>query len=460
MGTPPRAIVAILAFALLLAPPARAQTRPPNVVFILADDLGYGDLGCYGQKVIQTPAVDRLAAEGMRFTDCYAGSTVCAPSRCALMTGKHTGHTSIRGNSANATIRAGELTVPAVFKSRGYATTLIGKWGCGEVDAPGDPLKVGFDSYFGYLNQTHAHNYYPTWLWRNDQKVPLRNVVPDEKPTGAGVATTRVDYSADLCADEAIKFLDERRQHPGQPFFLYLPFTLPHANNEGKQHGMEVPDDGPYAAHADWPEEDRHRAAMITRLDSYVARVMAKLKELNLDDDTIVFFTSDNGPHREGGSNPEYFHSSGPLRGIKRDLYEGGIRIPMIVRWPGHVAPAKTSAEPWAFWDLLPTAADLAGAPAPKGIDGVDVLPTLLGSADQHLADRFFYWEFHEGKFDSQAVRWRNWKALRPAKGAAWELYDLTADVGEQHNVAAKHPDVMKRVEEYVATARSEPQKD
>jgi arylsulfatase A-like enzyme len=447
--SPWRFAFALLGIAVLAAPTIRAAEKgKPNVIFILADDLGYGDLGCYGQKKILTPNIDKLAAEGTRFTSAYAGSTVCAPSRCALMTGKDTGHGAIRGNVANATLSADETTVPMIFKQAGYTTAIIGKWGLGEAGSPGMPTKKGFDSFYGYLNQVHAHNYYPTFLWRNQTKEKLQNIVPNETKEGAGVATVRKQYSNDLFADEAIKFLDD---HKGQQFFLYLPFTIPHANDENKPNGMEVPDLGPYAD-KNWPAPQKSEAAMITRLDGYVGRIMAKLAELNLDDNTLVFFTSDNGPHAEGGAIPAFFDSGGPFKGIKRDLYEGGIRMPMIARWPAHVPAGSISDAPWAFWDFLPTMAALVDQPAPSGIQGVNVLPTLLGQK-QNLADRYFFWQFHEGTRNWQAIRWQNWKAVQPRKNAKWELYDLSTDPGEAHNVAASHPDVMDKMKEHLKTA-------
>ncbi len=323
----------------------------PNIVFILADDLGYGDLACYGQRQIKTPAIDCLASQGMRFTACYAGSTVCAPSRCALMTGLHTGHARIRGND-RVPLEPDDVTVAKILKGAGYSTGIIGKWGLGEAETTGIPTRQGFDEWFGYLNQHHAHNYYPDYLWKNEWKVELPNVVKDN------VATTREVYSGDLFTREALDFLD---RHQRERFFLYLPFTLPHANNEAGKQGMEVPSDSPYSAEA-WPQPQKNHAAMITYLDTQVGHILAKLKELDLEKNTIVFFTSDNGPHREGGADPEFFASAGPLRGFKRSLHDGGIRVPMIVRYPGHIAPDTVSSQVWAFWDVLPTLAELAGA--------------------------------------------------------------------------------------------------
>jgi arylsulfatase A-like enzyme len=430
---------------------ARADGRP-NIVFILADDLGYGDVGCYGQKVIHTPNIDWLASQGMRFTDCYAGSTVCAPSRCTLMTGYHTGHTVVRGN-ANVPLRPEDLTVARVLKQAGYTTGIIGKWGLGEEDSTGIPNQQGFDYWFGYLNQVHAHNYYPEFLWRNTEKVPLRNEVqrmPGKEQSLGGVATKRVDYSNDLFAAEAIRFLDE---HQAGPFFLYLPFTIPHANNEAGKQGMEVPSYEPYAD-KDWPEPQKGHAAMITRLDGYVGRVLKRLKELEIDEQTVVFFTSDNGPHKEGGGDPAFFHSSGPLSGYKRSMHDGGIRVPMIARWPGKIQPGTTSGLPWAFWDFQPTAAELAGVKAPAGIDGISVVPTLLQQGGQKTHD-FLYWEFHEGGSSAQAVRMGDWKAVRSAPSAPIQLYDLRTDLAEANDVAAQHAAIVAQIAAYLNVART-----
>ena len=430
-----------------------AQRSVPNIIIILVDDLGYGDLGCYGQKQIKTPNLDRMASEGLRFTDCYAGSTVCAPSRCTLMTGFHTGHARIRGN-AMVPLRPEDATVAEILKQAGYTTALIGKWGLGEAGTTGIPTKKGFDSFFGYLNQVHAHNYYPDFLWRGEARVPLPNVVPAAagREFGVGVATKRVVYSHDLFAEEALNFVT---RHAKSPFFLYLAFTIPHANNESKGNGMEVPDLGPYAREA-WPAPEKGKAAMVSRMDADVGRLMAKLRELGIDEKTIVFFTSDNGPHKEGGVDPSFFHSSGPLQGVKRSLHDGGIREPMLVRWPGKIAPGRTSDLPWAFWDVLPTLAELAGAEAkiPAGIDGISVVPTLLDQGSQKRHD-FMYWEFHEGP-SQQAVRMGDWKAIRKRPAARLELYDLRHDLAEQTDVAAEHPDVVGRIEAYLKTARTE----
>lgn len=441
----------LVTIALIVFTAAVAAQTKPNIIFIHADDLGYGDLSCYGQRKFKTPNIDRLAAEGRRFTQYYAGSTVCAPSRSALMTGQHTGHTRIRGNARHPLLPE-DLTVAEVLKSTsgaGYKTALIGKWGLGEAGTTGVPNRQGFDYFFGYLNQRHAHNYYPTFLWRDDDRVKLRNVVPDEDKEGAGISTDKVDYTHDLMAEESLKVIE---RNSGGPFFLYLAFTIPHANNEAKQKGMEVPDLGEFAS-KDWPDQEKAKAAMIARMDRDVGRVMALLKKLGVDDNTLVFFTSDNGPHREGGADPDFFDSNGPLRGIKRDLYEGGIRVPMIARWPKRIKAGAMSDQVWAHWDLLPTVADIAGVKPPAGVDGISMLNALLGKKQRN--HEFLYWEFHERGF-SQAARMGDWKAVRGSPDSPLELYDLKNDLGEQNDVAAKHPEVVKKIEDYLKTCRTE----
>ena len=436
---------------LLLCPIAAFAGDQPNIIFILADDLGYGDLGCYGQKVIQTPNLDRMAAEGLRFTDCYAGSTVCAPSRCCLMTGLHTGHAFIRGNG-RFPLPPEEVTVAELLKQAGYTTALVGKWGLGEDGSTGHPNRQGFDYFFGYLNQGHAHNYYPEFLWRNEEKVPLRNVVDRSKKPNhpGGVATKRVDYSHDLMTEEALGFVEK---NAAGPFFLYLAYTLPHANNEAGKKGMEVPDFGPYADR-DWPEPQKGHAAMITRLDGDVGRLLALLKAKGIDENTFVLFASDNGPHKEGGADPAFFHSSGPLQGYKRSLHDGGIRVPGIARWPGKIRPGTESDLPWAFWDFLPTAAELAGVPVTRPIDGISIVPTLLGQGEQPRHE-FMYWEFHEGGSSKQAVRMGRWKAVGQWKKPI-ALYDLKTDIDESDDIAAKHPEIVAKIEAYLRGARTE----
>jgi arylsulfatase A-like enzyme len=427
--------------------PPQASARKPNIIFILADDLGYGDLGCYGQKKVRTPNIDALAADGMRFTQVYSGSTVCAPSRCALMTGLHTGHCQVRGN-ARVPLRPEDRTVAEVLKAAGYTTAIIGKWGLGEPDTTGIPTRKGFNYWFGYLNQRHAHNSWPTYLWRNEGKVPLKNVVPHEDPFGAGVASEKKEFSNDLFTIEALAFVERSKD---KPFFLYLTYTIPHANNEAGKDGMEVPSDEPYSAE-NWPQVEKNFAAAITRMDTDIGKLLAMLKRLGIDENTVVFFSSDNGSTREGGHDPTFFRSGGPLRGIKRDLYDGGIRVPMIVRRPGRVKAGSVSDQVWAFWDFLPTAAEIAGAKPPAGIDGLSMLPAIEGRPQ--AGHEYLYWEFHEGGF-SQAVRMGDWKGVRRAAGAT-ELYNLRDDLGETKDVAAGHPDVVKRIEEIFRTARTD----
>ncbi len=449
-------MLALLAPLTVRCAGASAPPRP-NILFILADDLGYGDLGCYGQQRIRTPRLDRMAAEGMVFTRAYAGSTVCAPSRCALMTGRHMGHARVRGNAGRnnplaQALRPEDVTVARVLRDAGYATGLIGKWGLGDVGPAetGLPRRQGFDYFFGYLNQRHAHNYYPTFLWRNEERVPLRNTVPNEDADGAGVSDNRVEYTPDLLIEEALAFV---RRHRDRPFFLYFSPTMPHANNEAGPDGMEVPDLGAYRD-LDWPRAQKAHAAMITRLDRDVGRLLDLLRELNLDQRTLVIFSSDNGPHREGGVDPAFNRSSGPLRGIKRDLYEGGIRVPFIARWPGRVPAGRVSAQVTAFWDFLPTAAELAGVANPPACDGISIVPTLLGRP-QRRQHEFLYWEFFEGGF-KQAIRADDWKGVRLAPGKPLELYDLKSDVGETRDLATRRPKVVQRLERLLAGARED----
>jgi len=413
----------------------------PHIILILADDLGYGDLGSYGQKKIQTPHLDRLAAEGMRFTQCYAGTTVCAPSRAALITGLHTGHARVRGNAA-VPLGTNETTVASVLKRAGYQTACIGKWGLGLEKSGATPTDRGFDEFFGYLSQTHAHDYYPTSLWR-------ASLPQDEPLQPANPEAVRGRYSHDLFTMAATNFI---RVAHYQPFFLYLAYTIPHANNELKEKGMQVPSDEPYTREK-WPQPEKNKAAMITRLDRDVGLIMAQLKALKIESNTVIFFTSDNGPHKEGGVNPDFFNSAGPWRGLKRDLTEGGLRVPMIVRWPGHVPAAAVSDQVWAFWDFLPTAAALARTNAPPNLDGISFLPTLLGQkqTNQH---EFLYWEFHE-KGSRQAVRMGDWKAIRSTVGEPLELYHLKTDFRETNNLAAAQPEIVRKIEAYLQTART-----
>ncbi|MBX3179612.1 MAG: arylsulfatase [Candidatus Hydrogenedentes bacterium] len=431
--------------------PAKAQARP-NIIYIMADDLGYGDLGCYGQKDIQTPNIDRLAAEGVKFTQHYAGSTVCAPSRCVLMTGLHTGRSHIRGNK-RVNLRPEDVTIAEILKSAGYATGQAGKWGLGIEGEEGVPTRKGFDYFFGYLDQGHAHNYYPTFLIENERRIELDNVVPEPKESGAGVATEKRTYSHDLIAQAGLDFV--RRSH-AQPFFLYWSLTLPHANNEAGKDGMEVPDQGPYKDKP-WPENKKNMAAMVTWMDRDVGRLLDLLDELGIADNTLILFTSDNGPHREGGNDPEWFDSNGPLRGIKRDLYEGGIRVPMLARWPRGIPAGGVTDHISCFQDFLPTAAELAGAPVPDGLDGISYVNAMTGQPGQQAHD-YLYWEFTE-QGGKQAVREGDWKAVRldvsENPDAPLELYNLANDLGEENNIAEEHPDIVARLAGHMAASHT-----
>ncbi|MDE0103607.1 MAG: arylsulfatase [Bryobacterales bacterium] len=427
----------------------------PNVIFILADDLGYGDLGAYGQRVIKTPNLDRMAAQGLKFMQFYAGATVCAPSRSVLMTGQHTGHTHVRGNAPGPdmtaqSLRDSDVTVAEVLKSAGYETALFGKWGLGEVGLEGHPLKQGFDTFFGYLNQVHAHNYYPEFLWSGLDRVLLRNTVQRvERVYGGfhgGWATERNEYSHDVIMREALQWIGKRGQ---TPFFLYLALTIPHANNEGTRgtgDGAEVPDHGIYED-VDWPAPDKGQAAMITRMDRDVGVLMDHLEQLGIADSTLVMFSSDNGPHNESNHDLVRFNPSGSLRGIKRDLYDGGIRVPFLAWWPGTVGAEHTSDHIGYFGDLMATVAELAGAELPAGHDSVSFAPTLLGEAARQKQHDFLYWEFYESG-SAQAVRLRQWKGVRrPMLTGRLELYDVLRDPLEKYNLARNHPEVVREIE-------------
>lgn len=428
---------------------SKKAARRPNIIFILADDLGYGDLSCYGQKKFRTPNLDKMAAEGMRFTQHYSGSTVCAPARCVLLTGYHTGHSYIRGNAKGEemyelAIPAETLTVAKILKNSGYATGCTGKWGLGGPWSEGRPNKQGFDYFFGYLGQMPAHFYYPEHLWRNMEKVVL-----DGKT-----------YSHDLIAEEAMDFIMRNRK---DPFFLYIPFTIPHAE-------LAVPEDSLAQYKGKFEEKEyigQHygsqktpRAAfagMVSRMDRDIGRIMKLLKELGIDENTIVIFSSDNGGHREGGAEPEFFNSCGPLRGIKRDLYEGGIRVPMIARWPGKIKAGTISEHVSAFWDFLPTCCELGEAKIPEAIDGISFVPTLLGREQKR--HEYLYWEFYEQK-GKQAVRWGDWKGVRlnvsKDPDGPIELYNLKDDIGEANNIAGEHPEIVQKMRSIMKEARTE----
>ena len=436
-------VFSLLVFCLLTMASANHAASPrPNIIFIMVDDLGYGDLGCYGQREIQTPHIDGLAKNGMRFTQFYAGSTVCAPSRCCLMTGLHTGHCFIRGNGKD-NLRPQDVVVAEIAKTAGYATGLFGKWGLGHEDSTGLPTRQGFDHFFGYLDQHHAHNYYPSFLVRNEKRFPLTNVVPEEGDWGQGVATDKQQYSHDLITTAALEFVNNHRY---QPFFLYLAYTIPHANNEAQNLGMEVPGYGPYDQR-DWPEPQKGHAAMITRMDADIGRLMQRLQECGIGDNTIVMFTSDNGPHREGGNDPDFNDSNGPLTGIKRSLHEGGIRVPLIAHWPCHVPAGTTSEHIGAFWDLLPTVADLVGAKhaVPRDLDGISFAPALLGKYDDQQQHDDLFWVFYEGK-GARALRRQKWKAIEQPLHSPIRLYDLESDISEKNDLAGEHPEIVEQM--------------
>ena len=415
----------------------RRQAKTPNIVLILADDLGYGDLGCYGQTKILTPNIDRLAAEGMRFTQAYAGNTVCAPSRCALMTGKHSGHGRVRSN-VQVPLESEDVTIAEVLKSAGHHCGAFGKWALGWEGTTGIPNRQGFEEWLGYLDQAHAHDYYPAMLWRNEE---LQYALPGNQDGKRG------DYAPNLFQKAAGNFI---RINEDDPFFLYFPTTIPHANNERGTNGMEVPSLGAYGK-MDWPEPEKAKAAMISRLDAFVGALMEDLKKRKIDQDTLILFTSDNGPHKEGGVDPRFFASSGPFRGIKRDLYEGGIRVPLIARWPGRIKPGAVNALPVASWDLLPTLADLVDRTPPKDVDGISVLPTFFGATPKRT-HAYLYWESHEKGY-LQAVREGDWKGVKLDADKPLELYDLANDPAETQDVATANPDVVKRLESHMKAA-------
>lgn len=435
----------------------------PNLIFILADDLGYGETGCYGQKIIQTPALDQMAREGLRFTRFYAGATVCAPSRSVLMTGLHHGHTRVRGNAgrtnpAAQALQPDDVTVPALLQKSGYRTGLIGKWGLGDVGAAasGLPRKQGFDDFFGYLNQTHAHNHFPDFLWRNEDKVSLPNVVTPVGDSGGGYATEAVQFADDLFADEAIRFVSENQD---RPFLLHWCMVTPHANNErtrALKNGAHVPDFGPYAEY-DWPDQDKGHAAMITRLDAHVGRMLRHLQTLGLDKNTLVVFTSDNGPHNESNHNLSRFNPSGPLTGTKRSLTDGGIRVPAIAWWPGKVKPDSVTDHVAYFGDWMATTAELAGVSIPSDRDSVSIVPTLLGTPDAQKSHEFLYWEFHEGGFRQAAIYQSRWKGIRTGSAdARVKLYDLDNDAAEQTDLAGVYPEIAQKISDYLQGARWE----
>ena len=434
---------------------------PPNVIFILADDLGYGDLGFLGQQYILTPALDRLASQGMRFSQHYSGAPVCAPSRSTLLTGLHTGHTPIRGNfeiqpEGQYPMPDTLLTLGKIFQQAGYHTAAFGKWGLGFVGTTGDPSNQGFDQFFGYNCQRYAHRYYPAYLWDNQQQVPLLG----------NDWTTKTTFAPDLIHQKSLEFI-EANQH--QPFFLFLPLVMPHAElavpedetfhyyrtKFGEEFPHIAPPGGDYGpemvipGYQSQPYPRATFAAMVARIDRYVGEIVSKLEVLGISENTLVIFTSDNGAHQEGGADPLFFDSNGPFRGFKRDLYEGGIHVPLVARWPGKIKAGIQSGHVAAFWDWLPTLADAIGAASPAGIDGISFLPTLLDAGKQQLPDHL-YWEFHESG-GRQALRKGDWKLVKyqvqDATKTTLELFDLSVDPMEQRNIALDHPALVAELE-------------
>jgi len=441
------------------------EGQKPNIIYILADDLGYGDLSCYGQTNFSTPNIDKLAASGMKFTQHYSGCTVCAPSRSSLMTGQHSGHTFIRGNKeiqpeGQHPLEANAITMSEVLQNAGYKTGAFGKWGLGFPGSEGDPNNQGFDEFFGYNCQRMGHNYYPYHLWHNQEKVELTG--------NAGKQIGK--YGPDVIHKQAIKFLADNKD---KPFFMYYPSIIPHAELLAPEKYMEKyrgkfepelnyigVDDGenyrlgPYGSQ---PESHAAFAAMINILDDEVGEIVTKLKELGIYKNTLIIFTSDNGPHMEGGADPDYFNSNGILKGYKRDLYEGGIRVPMIAVWDGKIKPATETNHISAFWDVFPTLAEITGTSTPENIDGISFLPTLLG--EEQVQHDYLYWEFHE-RGGRKALRKGDWKlvnydVLKPEKTTT-ELYNLVDDPGEENNVAKEHPELVSELVELINSARTE----
>lgn len=477
-SSPPRMFRLLFSLLLVgLAPVVCAADRP-NIIFILADDLGIGDLGCYGQRQLTTPNIDRLAGEGMKFTRHYAGCTVCAPSRCVLMTGLHTGHCRVRGNGA-WTIPDGDLTVPKLLKQAGYATACFGKFGLGKPLPEDDPQRKGFDEFFGYVDTSHAHNFYPTFLVHNGKREPLPNVTiphsgnPAHEDTGVATKDGRKVWAPGLIARNARSWLQNAARQD-KPFFLYYALNLPHANNEAKKdsplgHGLESPDYGEFASKT-WPDVEKGFAQFVRFVDDQVGAVLATLKEAGADEKTIVMFSSDNGAHQEGGHDATFFDSNGVYTGIKRDMTDGGIRTPFLVRWPGKVKEGSLSEHVSGFQDFLPTAAELCGATLNARTDGISFLPTLMGQGTQKQHE-YLYWNFDEQGGKRAVVQWP-WKLIHLNTGATKEkakskgkaaplkvlLYNLEDDVAEVNNEADKHPELVKKLQGFMNAAWQEPE--
>ena len=438
----------------------------PNIIYILADDLGYGDLSCYGQEKFKTPNIDKLASQGMLFSQHYSGSTVCAPSRSALLTGMHTGHTAVRGNKemqpeGQYPIPDDTYTIAEVMKKSGYVTGAFGKWGLGFPGSEGDPISQGFDEFYGYNCQRLGHHYYPDHLWSNNDSIVLKGNAGQLKEV----------YAPSLIHEKTLEFIEKNQS---KPFFLYVASVIPHAELAAPEALMKkyrnkfLPekkfkgvDNGPEYRKGSYASQNEAHAtfvAMIDLLDQQVGEIMNKVKELGIDDNTIIIFTSDNGPHKEGGADPKYFNSNGPLRGTKRDLYEGGIRVPMIAKWSGKIKAGSTTDHISAFWDVFPTFSDVAGVEIPKNIDGISFLPELLGNYKNQVEHAYLYWEFHE-KGGRQAIRMGDWKAVKynvlETPNKPMILYNLFNDIGEKNNVANKFPEVVKQIESLFQEART-----
>jgi arylsulfatase A-like enzyme len=439
--------IAILQSSFSKALSAEPITRP-NVIYIMADELGYFELSCLGNPNIQTPRIDQMTREGIRFTQALAGSSVCAPTRCCLMSGKHSGHTSVRSNGGGTPMRAGEETVASILKDAGYATGGFGKWGCGGRGSTGVPEKHGFDIFLGYYDQVHAHSYYPPYIVRNSEEVPLKN------NRGGSDGET---YSHYVIVDEAMQFIRDNKE---QPFFCYMPITPPHGI-------FDIPDSDPAWAvykDKDWPDQAKRYAAMVTMVDRQVGEVLDLLKELSLSENTIVFFCGDNGgnDYFRDKDHPRGFHGANvdpatgvEFRGTKGTLYEGGLRIPMTVRWPGRIVPGQVSDLLWYFPDVLPTVAELTGAKAPKDVDGMSIVPELLGekaAGRKQVSHEFLYWEIG----GQTAIRQGSWKAIQPGDKREWELYDLNSDLSEKNNIANEHADTLASLKR-LAEAAHEP---
>jgi arylsulfatase A-like enzyme len=438
-------LLATMAFDFL--PAARAQLvftnrppaplpRRPSIILIVANGLGYGDLSCYGQTKFQTPNLDRLTAEGVRFTSYYAGGAASSPSRAALLLGRDAGHLNQRAD-VNVPLAADNVTVAQVLKQSGYHTGLIGEWNLGGDGTTGVPWNQGFDEFAGYFDSGDAENYYADYVWRHDSATHLQGKVVVFANTGG----KNGQFIPDLFSTMTVNFIGNNRPdrfNHYRPFFLLVNYTIPGAGNG------QVPTDAPFSEEP-WPQLEKNKAAVITRLDANIGQLLEQLKKLNIESNTVIFFTSDTGPQTNGGVDPKFFRSAGPFRSGCGDLYEGGLRVPMIAHWPGKIPAGQASDFTWAAWDFLPTATDIALIQSPTNIDGISILPALFNQI-QTNRHKLFYWKL-QSRNESQAVRVGDWKAVQPKAGAPLELYNLKTDPGETNNVAGKNPDVIKKIE-------------